>query len=130
MSIALTAVFIRVAVPEMLRLGYHLRLAVGIEAGSSMLGMLIPPSLLLIVYAFIAEVSVGSLFIAAIIPGLILAVLYSIAILAIGKLRPEWVGQSQLAALDDIEDMNFAKAVRLLSPIGPAGHERRFLYPC
>lgn len=117
-SIASAAVFTRVAVPEMLRFGYHPRLAVGIVAGSSVLGMLIPPSILLIVYAFIAEVSVGSLFIAAIIPGLILAVLYSIAILAIGKLRPEWVGHAQLAALDDIEDMNFAKALKLLAPIG------------
>ncbi|MEP4197906.1 MAG: TRAP transporter large permease subunit [Aliishimia sp.] len=117
-SIASAAVFTRVAVPEMLRFGYHPRLAVGIVAGSSVLGMLIPPSILLIVYAFIAEVSVGSLFIAAIIPGLILAVFYSIAILAVGKLRPHWVGQDQLAALDDIDDMTFSKAAKLLAPIG------------
>ncbi|MEP5760919.1 MAG: TRAP transporter large permease subunit [Litoreibacter sp.] len=117
-SIASAAVFTRVAVPEMLRFGYHPRLAVGIVAGSSVLGMLIPPSILLIVYAFIAEVSVGSLFIAAIIPGILLAIFYSIAILAIGKMRPEWVGQKQLATLDEMEDMNFAKAAKLLAPIG------------
>jgi C4-dicarboxylate transporter DctM subunit len=58
-SIASAAVFTKVAVPEMLRFGYHPRLAVGIVGGSSVLGMLIPPSILLIVYAFIAEVSVG-----------------------------------------------------------------------
>lgn len=117
-SIASAAVFTRVAVPEMLRFGYHPRLAVGIVAGSSVLGMLIPPSILLIVYAFIAQVSVGSLFIAAIIPGLLLAVLYSIAILAVGKWRPEWVGQAQMAALDESDDMNLSKAVKLLTPIG------------
>jgi tripartite ATP-independent transporter DctM subunit len=117
-SIASAAVFTRVAVPEMLRFGYHPRLAVGIVAGSSVLGMLIPPSILLIVYAFIAEVSVGALFIAAIIPGLILAILYAVGILAIGKWRPQWVGQDQLAALDDIDDMNFSTAVKLLAPIG------------
>lgn len=117
-SIASAAVFTRVAVPEMLKFGYHPRLAVGIVAGSSVLGMLIPPSILLIVYAFIAEVSVGALFIAAIIPGLILAILYAVVILAIGKLRPEWVGQDQLAALDEIDDMNFSMAVKLLAPIG------------
>ena len=48
-SIASAAVFTKVAVPEMLRFGYHPRLAVGIVAGSSVLGMLIPPSILLIV---------------------------------------------------------------------------------
>lgn len=117
-SIASAAVFTRVAVPEMLRFDYHPRLAVGIVAGSSVLGMLIPPSILLIVYAFIAEVSVGSLFIGAIIPGVMLAVFYSIAILLIGKLRPEWVGQGPLAALDQNDDMNLAKAAQLLTPIG------------
>ncbi|MEP2530022.1 TRAP transporter large permease subunit [Shimia sp.] len=116
-SIASAAVFTQVAVPEMLRYGYHPRLAVGIVAGSSVLGMLIPPSILLIVYAFIAEVSVGSLFIAAIIPGLILAALYAIAILAVGKLRPEWVGQAEMAALDETSDMTLGQAIKLLAPI-------------
>ncbi|MEP5729968.1 MAG: TRAP transporter large permease [Sulfitobacter sp.] len=116
-SIASAAVFTQVAVPEMLRFGYHPRLAVGIVAGSSVLGMLIPPSILLIVYAFIAEVSVGSLFIAAIIPGIILAVLYAVAILAIGKFRPEWVGRSERAALAEVDDMTMSKAIQLLAPI-------------
>lgn len=117
-SIASAAVFTKVAVPEMLRFGYHPRLAVGIVAGSSVLGMLIPPSILLIVYAFIAEVSVGSLFLAAVIPGLILALFYAIAILTIGKLRPEWVGQSQTQAAIDPEEMSLGIALKLLAPIG------------
>ena len=54
-SIAAAAVFTRVAVPEMLRLGYHPRFAVGVVAGSSVLGMLIPPSILLIIYAILTE---------------------------------------------------------------------------
>lgn len=116
-SIASAAVFTQVAVPEMLRYGYHPRLAVGIVAGSSVLGMLIPPSILLIVYAFIAEVSVGSLFVAAIIPGLILAIFYAIAILAVGKFRPEWVGQAQLAALEGSTDMTLTQAIKLMAPI-------------
>ncbi|MDA8586332.1 TRAP transporter large permease [Rhodobacteraceae bacterium] len=115
-SIASAAVFTKVAVPEMLRFGYHPRLAVGIVAGSSVLGMLIPPSILLIVYAFIAEVSVGSLFLAAVVPGLMLALFYVIAILVIGKLRPEWVGH-RLATTRDVEEMNPSKALRLLAPI-------------
>ena len=115
-SIASAAVFTKVAVPEMLRFGYHPRLAVGIVAGSSVLGMLIPPSILLIVYAFIAEVSVGSLFLAAVVPGLMLALFYVIAILTIGKLRPAWVGGQELAE-SNVEEMNLGKALRLLSPI-------------
>ncbi len=116
-SIASAAVFTKVAVPEMLRFGYHPRLAVGIVAGSSVLGMLIPPSILLIVYAFIAEVSVGSLFLAAIVPGLMLALFYAIAILMVGKLKPEWVGNSALQLASEAEDIDLGTAVKLLAPI-------------
>ncbi|MEP2780871.1 MAG: TRAP transporter large permease [Pseudoruegeria sp.] len=116
-SIASAAVFTKVAVPEMIRFGYHPRLAVGIVAGSSVLGMLIPPSILLIVYAFIAQVSVGSLFVAAVIPGLILAFMYAVAILAIGKWRPEWVGQGHIVEDTDEPDMTLGRATKLLAPI-------------
>ena len=58
-SIASASVFTRIAVPELLRLGYTPRFSVGIVAGSSVLGMLIPPSLLLILYGIIGEVSIG-----------------------------------------------------------------------
>jgi tripartite ATP-independent transporter DctM subunit len=72
-SIASAAVFTKVAVPEMVRHGYTMRFATGTVAGSSILGMLIPPSLLMIVYGVLAEVSIGSMFIAGIIPGAIIA---------------------------------------------------------
>lgn len=72
-SIASAAVFTRVAVPEMKRHGYRPAFAAGTVAGSSVLGMLIPPSLLLIIYGVLAEVSIGGMFIAGIIPGLMLA---------------------------------------------------------
>ncbi|MBI37132.1 MAG: C4-dicarboxylate ABC transporter permease [Alphaproteobacteria bacterium] len=71
-SIASATVFTRISVPEMLRYGYKGRFAVGVVAGSSVLGMLIPPSVLLIIYALIAEESVGDLFIAGVGPGLLL----------------------------------------------------------
>ena len=79
-SIASAAVFTKIATPEMLRHGYTPRFAVGVVAGSSVLGMLIPPSLLFIVYGFLAEESVGHLFLAGIVPGLILAASMSIMI--------------------------------------------------
>ena len=72
-SIASAAVFTKVAVPEMLRHGYNLRFATGTVAGSSILGMLIPPSLLMIVYGVLAEVSIGAMFIAGIFPGILIA---------------------------------------------------------
>ena len=72
-SIASAAVFTKVAVPEMVRHGYSMRFATGTVAGSSILGMLIPPSLLMIVYGVLAEVSIGAMFIAGVIPGVIIA---------------------------------------------------------
>ncbi len=85
-SIASATVFSRIAVPEMLRYGYKGRFAVGTVAGSSVLGMLIPPSVLLIIYALIAEESVGDLFIAGVGPGLLLTAAYCvlIAVMAYG----------------------------------------------
>jgi tripartite ATP-independent transporter DctM subunit len=72
-SIASAAVFTKVAVPEIVRHGYSTRFATGTVAGSSILGMLIPPSLLMIVYGVLAEVSIGKMFIAGILPGIVMA---------------------------------------------------------
>lgn len=72
-SIASAAVFTRVAVPEMTRHGYRPAFSAGTVAGSSVLGMLIPPSLLLIIYGVLAEVSIGGMFLAGILPGIMLA---------------------------------------------------------
>ena len=77
-SIASASVFTKVAVPEMLRLGYNPRFAVGVVAGSSVLGMLIPPSMLLILFGILTESSIGALFIAGILPGILLAAAFSI----------------------------------------------------
>lgn len=71
-SIASASVFARLSVPEMLRHGYRPRFAVGVVAGSSILGMLIPPSVLLIVYGILSEQSIGDLFIAGIVPGMVI----------------------------------------------------------
>ena len=94
-SIASAAVFTRVAVPEMLRFGYKPGFATGVVAGSSVLGMLIPPSLLMILYGFLAEVSVGSMFMAGVVPGLLLAVAYGVGILLMARFWPSYVGGRQ-----------------------------------
>ena len=93
-SIASAAVFTRIAVPEMVRHGYSKRFSVGVVAGSSVLGMLIPPSLLLILYGLLTEQSVGDLFIAGVIPGIILALIFGLGITAMAHLRPQWLGEN------------------------------------
>lgn len=113
-SIASAAVFTKVATPEMMNHGYSARFSVGVVAGSSVLGMLIPPSLLLIVYGFVAEQSVGHLFIAAVIPGLLLAVTMGVAIIAMAHFWPNFVGNP---SYDDLEDEGLRSAFWKLLPI-------------
>lgn len=91
-SIASASVFARIAVPEMMKIGYRPRFAVGVVAGSSVLGMLIPPSVILIVYAIITEQSVAAMFTAGIVPGIILSMAYIVAILAMAFFAPQYVG--------------------------------------
>lgn len=92
-SIASATVFTRISVPEMLRYGYKGRFAVGTVAGSSVLGMLIPPSILLIIFALIAEESVGDLFIAGIGPGLLLTFCFCVLIAIMAYGFPNMVAQ-------------------------------------
>jgi C4-dicarboxylate transporter, DctM subunit len=94
-SIASAAVFAKVAVPEMMRIGHTPRFAAGVVAGSSVLGMMIPPSLLLILYGIIAEQSVGRLFIAGIGPGLLLAVAFCIGIWLMVRFWSGFTGKPQ-----------------------------------
>ena len=96
-SIASASVFTRVAVPEMKRFGYHTRFTVGVVAGSSVLGMLIPPSAMLIIYAIVTEQSVGQMFVAGILPGITLSVAYGILILLLTYAAPSFVGGQQAA---------------------------------
>ncbi|MEM8852285.1 MAG: TRAP transporter large permease, partial [Pseudomonadota bacterium] len=91
-SIASASVFSKVSVPQMLRYGYNPRFAVGVVAGSSVLGMIIPPSAMLIIYSFVAEQSVGHMFLAGVIPGILLAIAYIGAIFLMGRLTPRFVG--------------------------------------
>src|SRR3972149_1418858 len=91
-SIASASVFTRVAVPEMIRFNYNKRFAVGVVAGSSVLGMIIPPSVMLIIYAFVAEQSIGDLFLAGVVPGLLLSAAYVFAIWLMTVFTPKFVG--------------------------------------
>lgn len=94
-SIASAAVFTKIAVPQMIRHGYTPRFAVGVVAGSSVLGMMIPPSLLLILYGILTEQSIGDLFIAGIGPGLLLAVFFAVGIVLMAIFTPGFVGRPE-----------------------------------
>lgn len=105
-SIASASVFTKVATPEMIRHGYTPRFAVGVVAGSSVLGMLIPPSLLMIIYGVLAEQSIGRMFLAGILPGLVMAGAFAALILALAYFWPHKIyasGAPQTAEQADTE---------------------------
>jgi C4-dicarboxylate transporter DctM subunit len=116
-SIASASVFTKVAVPEMLRFGYHPRFAVGVVAGSSVLGMLIPPSLLLILYGILAETSIGDLFIAGIVPGIILSIAYCILIWFMARNFPDHVATPEALAHNFESEMSSRELVVKMLPI-------------
>ncbi|WP_417418841.1 TRAP transporter large permease [Hoeflea sp.] len=93
-SIASAAVFTKLAVPELRRHGYTARYSVGVVAGSSVLGMLIPPSLLMILYGLLAEQSIGDLFLAGVGPGLLLALLFGVGTILMAYLAPGFIGRA------------------------------------
>jgi C4-dicarboxylate transporter DctM subunit len=90
-SIATAATFSKVAIPEMRRHGYDPAFAAGAVASAGTLDVLIPPSVLLAIYAIVAEQSLPKLYAAAFIPGFVLAGLYVLAVWTVAWLRPHWV---------------------------------------
>jgi C4-dicarboxylate transporter DctM subunit len=88
-SLATAATMSQVALPEMRKLGYSPALATGTLAAGGTLGILIPPSIILVIYAVYTEQSIGALFIAAIVPGLIAMVQYMLVVNAYVRTHPE-----------------------------------------
>lgn len=93
-SIASAAAFSRIAYPEMVRAKYDKGVALGCIAGSASLGMLLPPSVLLIIWGVMAEQSIGKLFIAGVVPGLLLASLFFLFLLVFALLKPHLFGST------------------------------------
>ena len=98
-SIAAAAAFSRIAYPEMKRYGYRRDFALGCVAGSACLGMLIPPSVLMIVWAVLTEISIGKLFLAGVIPGILTAGAMVAYVVIAAILKPELVGGRSRAAV-------------------------------
>jgi tripartite ATP-independent transporter DctM subunit len=100
-SIASAAAFSKIAYPQMVKFNYNKTIAVGCIAGSASLGMLIPPSILMIVWGVLTEQSIGKLFIAGIIPGIILSFLFAIFCFVLAYFKPDLFGQgSENQSLD------------------------------
>jgi len=86
-SVATSAVFARIAVPEMLKLGYDKRFAAGVVAAGGTLASLIPPSAILVIYAIIVEQDVGALLMAGFLPGAVSALIYAGLVIFLAKYR-------------------------------------------
>ena len=104
-SIASAAAFSRIAYPEMKRFGYHRGFALGAITGSSCLGMLIPPSVLMIVWGILTEQSIGQIFAAGILPGFLLASMFVVYVFTMALVKPELVGAGS-AARDPAEGVD------------------------
>lgn len=88
-SLATAATMSKVALPEMKRLGYADSLATGSVASGGVIGILIPPSVILVLYGILTETSIGDLFIAGVIPGLLTVVVFMLVIAGLTAIRPD-----------------------------------------
>lgn len=110
-SLATAATITRVAYPEMERRGYDPRLAAGSLAAGGTLGIMIPPSIALLLYALITEQSVGEMFLAGILPGLLAYTLYMITIMIVARY---WKPGNDSVPL---EDTSLYEAFKLFLPV-------------
>lgn len=89
-SVATSAVFAKIAIPEMLKLGYNKRFAAGVVAASGTLASLIPPSAILVIYAIIVEQDVGVLLIAGFLPGIASAIIYGLLVIILAHIQKDF----------------------------------------
>ena len=100
-----------VALPEMKKLGYDSRLASGVLAAGGTLSVLIPPSLILLFYGIVTDTSIGELFIAGMIPGVVLVLLFCLVVFVWGRLRPSHI--------PDVDHTARSSLRQMLSSVGP-----------
>ncbi|MEE9448372.1 MAG: TRAP transporter large permease subunit [Arenicellales bacterium] len=110
LSVAGMAIGATIALPELLRRGYDKRMVTGVVQAGSSLGILVPPSVVLVLYAMIARQPVGQLWLAGLIPGLMMATMFIIYILVRCHLQPE-LGP---ALSKEERNVSFAEKMRLL----------------
>jgi C4-dicarboxylate transporter, DctM subunit len=111
-SLATAATMGQVALPELRRQGYDSGFAAGTLAAGGTLGILIPPSIVLVIYAMLAEQNIGKLFTAALVPGVLAALGYMLVIAIVGHYRPTWVGTT-------LPKMPWGERLKALAAIWP-----------
>jgi tripartite ATP-independent transporter DctM subunit len=97
-SLATTLAVGRIAIPEMLKYKYHPSLAAGVVACAGTLGIMIPPSIIMVIYGIFAETSIAALFIGGILPGLLTAFIYALMIVTRCMIWPEIAPRLDVAA--------------------------------
>lgn len=113
-SVAAAITFTTIAYPQMRRYGYNSSFQLGLIAGSACLGMLIPPSLLMVIWAILTDQSIGQLFLAGIVPGALLALGMMLYIAIVSYVRPGWVGHGRPGTA--VVDNESAAGVNGLNP--------------
>ncbi len=113
-SVATAATVGTVAIPQIQRFGYNESLFLGSIAAGGTLGILIPPSINLVIYGVLTNSSVPKLYLAGILPGILMALLFMAVIIVACKLRPGWGGQRISASWGE----RLASLVHLLPPLG------------
>ncbi|MCQ1854018.1 TRAP transporter large permease [Neorhizobium galegae] len=117
-SIATAATMTRVALPEMRKAGYADATSTGVIAAGGTLGILIPPSVMMVVYAFLTETDVGQLLMAGVVPGILATLMYMATVLiAHGKRLPPGTKFDLREALTSLRDV-WAVLVLFLAVIG------------
>jgi len=116
-SLVTAAVFAKTSAPEMRRWGYEKRLTYGLVSAAGSIGMLIPPSILVVIYGIFSQESMGKLLIAAISPGLLLTLFFSIAIFLIAHFKPSYVKVTRAIPVEEITWRKRFAALWLLWPI-------------
>ena len=113
-SVATAATIGTVAIPQIEKRGYNEPLFLGTIAAGGTLGILIPPSINLILYGLLTDTSVPELYLAGFLPGLVLALLFMATVVVLCKIRPEWGGKPIVASWAQ----RFAALPALLPPLG------------
>ncbi|HSR13111.1 MAG TPA: TRAP transporter large permease [Thermodesulfobacteriota bacterium] len=115
-SLACAVTFSKLAIPEMVKRGYHKGLACGLVAGASTQDSLIPPSALLVIYAILTEQSIGKCLMAGMLPGILSCLLYVAAEIGVAKIKPAWMPKGPSFTMKEkIESVRGAWQIPLLA---------------
>ncbi len=94
-SVATAATMTTVALPEMRERGYDPGFAAGVIAAGGTIGIMIPPSVIFVLYGIMTDTDIARLFFAGVLPGLLAVAMYTVTIFVLGRLRPDWLPRGE-----------------------------------